>query len=655
MSHKITITGLATDGYVECLAGVWADARAGTGAKIASAADIRRKDALASSYDSAVSAFRISRVFLYFDMSGLGISPMAEITGVRLKLHGYAYATAEYACAQEGTQGDILGMADFNAFAGSMFGKNAFAWHDTGQNGITFNQAGTDYITGKINQTAKLCVREYDHDYLNIDPYKLFRSGIYFTEASSEDFKPELEIEYKYPSLLSVKIEDAAGSEDGGLDIRYDRGREVTETWSDVINALSSLVSYALQQININDRDSSLTRYGISFDLSELPDGVQITGAVWKMYVDVALDEGNEDTLIAALVRSDHDPDTPDGNDYNNSLNTVLAEIGPLDHNDTGWKSAALNSEGIQAINQMFQDENKRLRFFVRDKHHDIEANVPQNTSYFPELTWWARYDSESYSPDRIMKLELTFTTPDQPSCEALGWYWYDNACHIELPDTQAACEAAGGHWWDGKCHADLPDTERECTGYLFYWYYNQCQVTNKLGVIPCVCIDTVENIWLVAGHAVKEIAEVFVTPVGGSGEPRLRTTGFERYAAYDYSGGLNGKIAVIRFTEDPPEENDSVWCNVKAMMDSQGDLIENPIEILRHFIEKYVGMIEDVNYDKTLFDMAVNTLIGRGYKGAGAILDHPPVREIIEKMTRSINAKSWFNHNDRLCIRLYT
>jgi len=653
MSLKITIAGLAADGFVECRANAWTDARAGTGDRTVNAADIRRKDALASSYDNAVPTFCISRVFLYFDLSGLGISELAEIIGVRLKLRGYAYTSAPYACAQEGTQTDILATTDFNAFAGSMFGKNAFAWHGTGQNAITFNQAGIDYITGKLNVTAKLCVREYDHDYLNNEPNELFRSGIYFAEASSEDFKPELEIEYKYPSPLPVKIEDVAANP--GKDILYIKNRN-QGTWADVVNATASnSAGYVSDVVNIDDNDASLERCGISFDLSDLPDGVLITAAVWKIYFTIASDSGGVGTLIAALVRAYHNPESPDVNDYDNSWNIVYASIGPLAHNDTGWKSASLDSAGIEAINQMFQYENKKLRFFIRDKHHDIDGNTPQNTINNPQLTWQGRYGAEVYTPDRVMKLELTFTVPNRQACEALGWYWYDNACHKELPDTQEACEAAGGHWWDGKCHQDLPDTEKECAGYDFYWYYDQCQATNKLGVIPCVCIDTVENIWLVAGHEVKEIAEVFVTPIGGSGEPRLRAAGFDRYAAYGFNGGLDGKIAVIQFTEDPPEENDSVWCNVKGMMESQGDLIENPIEILRHFIEKYVGMIEDENYEKELFDMAANTLIGRGYKGAGAILDHPPVREIIEKMTRSINAKSWFNHNDRLCIRLYT
>lgn len=655
MGIKTTITGAVADGIVEYKAGTWANARAGSGGAgfTLSHEDIYLSDAIKASYDAGANPgerFQVSRVFLYFDLSTLTIPDLAEVTGVRLKLYGYAYTTAEYASVQEGTQGDVLDSGDFNAYTGNMFAKNVFAWHGTGQNAFTFDQAGIDYIAGKIGETAKLCVREHDHEYLDAEPNDLFRSGIYFAEASGTDLKPELEIEYAYASPCTSKIEDAASG--AGKDIRYSCLKG-TGSWSDVISAAAAdTATYAEQYETINDNSTGLDRFGISFDLSDLPVGVEFTAATLNLYIEFNHDQADEDTIIAALVRSNHDPDSQGVDDYNNSQDTVFASIGPLADNDSGWKSAVLNSSGLQAINDMFANESKILRFFIRDKHHDIDGNTPADSGWSPEMAWWARQDAEGYSPDRVMNLELTFTVNNQTDCETMGWYWYDNACHQDLPDTQEACEASGNYWWASKCHSELPDTEKECSGYAFYWYYGECQLTNKLGVIPCVCIDTVENIWLAAGHEVKEIAEIFVTPTGGSGEPRLRTTGFETYPAYVYAGGLDGKIAVIQFTADPPEETDSVWCNVKGMMDDTGNLIENPIEILQNFITKYIGMTAGQDYEEIAFNTAKAVADTMAYKSAGAIIDHPSAQEVIEKMAASIGAKIFFNQGGRLCVK---
>lgn len=51
---------------------------------------------------------------------------------------------------------------------------------------------------------------------------------------------------------------------------------------------------------------------------------------------------------------------------------------------------------------------------------------------------------------------------PDQSSCEAAGYHWYNGACHSDpapvdpggLTD-QSSCEAAGNYWYDGACHSD--------------------------------------------------------------------------------------------------------------------------------------------------------------------------------------------------------
>lgn len=57
-----------------------------------------------------------------------------------------------------------------------------------------------------------------------------------------------------------------------------------------------------------------------------------------------------------------------------------------------------------------------------------------------------------------------------EPSCLALGCFWYDGACHseqqpakCELQITEPACKSLGCFWYDGKCHskakAEIPWT----------------------------------------------------------------------------------------------------------------------------------------------------------------------------------------------------
>ena len=57
---------------------------------------------------------------------------------------------------------------------------------------------------------------------------------------------------------------------------------------------------------------------------------------------------------------------------------------------------------------------------------------------------------------------------PTQAECEAVGDYWYNNKCNLNLPPTQAECNANGGYWYNGKCNAFpqgtcVPGTIQSC------------------------------------------------------------------------------------------------------------------------------------------------------------------------------------------------
>jgi len=152
----------------------------------------------------------IDRSFFYFNTSDLPDN--ATIVTATLSLYGYSTAESTV-CVQEGTQSDTLTTEDYDAFTGNEFGHTT-SWTTSGYNNISFNDTGK----GKINKTGttKLCVREYPHDYQNVDPGATEnRCGMYYADNTNTAYDPKLVITYsipvnktyKFDSLLKGKID----------------------------------------------------------------------------------------------------------------------------------------------------------------------------------------------------------------------------------------------------------------------------------------------------------------------------------------------------------------------------------------------------------------------------------------------------------------
>lgn len=147
--------------------------------------------------DSAIRAamdppdYIIFRSFFDFDLSG--IPEGASITWAKLTLQSYGAETCNTGI-QEGTQSDSLALADYDAFTGSLFDTLTWA---AGSNVFTLNTAGKTYIRSKFTSTAKLCMREYNHDYLDAAPGvgENFQAGCSWSGAAAAN-KPKLEIRY---------------------------------------------------------------------------------------------------------------------------------------------------------------------------------------------------------------------------------------------------------------------------------------------------------------------------------------------------------------------------------------------------------------------------------------------------------------------------
>lgn len=139
----------------------------------------------------AFTMYQIIRAFFDFDLSA--IPATATIVSCTLTLQNYGTETCN-ATIQEGEQSDSLGEDDYDAFTGSFF--DMIAWVLSG-NTFNLNAAGLIYIESIFGNTAKLCMREYNHDYVGAAPgdSENFQAGLYWSGAA-ETNRPVLTVTY---------------------------------------------------------------------------------------------------------------------------------------------------------------------------------------------------------------------------------------------------------------------------------------------------------------------------------------------------------------------------------------------------------------------------------------------------------------------------
>ena len=135
----------------------------------------------------------VHRTFLEFDLSGVPAGK--TITEAKIDIYVYSYGNCN-GSLQEGTQSDSLLLADYDNFTGNPFNTIAMT---EGAKTFTLNAAGRTFIESKFSKKAKFCIREYDHDCLNVQPGmdQNFRAGMYYSETEYEDKKPTLTVEYE--------------------------------------------------------------------------------------------------------------------------------------------------------------------------------------------------------------------------------------------------------------------------------------------------------------------------------------------------------------------------------------------------------------------------------------------------------------------------
>ncbi|MBW2091447.1 MAG: hypothetical protein JRI34_04890 [Deltaproteobacteria bacterium] len=150
-----------SDGYVKCEGAGWQachDAVNGTLVDINVGAAF---NAFCSQYYDA-SFSHIYRSFYDFDLSSL-----PDRTPVEVFLRIYNdYDSESSVCVQASTHDIPLSLSGYSAFSGSFF--DHIPW-SAGENIFSFNASGISFIKSRIGAIAKLCLREYIMDYLNVD------------------------------------------------------------------------------------------------------------------------------------------------------------------------------------------------------------------------------------------------------------------------------------------------------------------------------------------------------------------------------------------------------------------------------------------------------------------------------------------------------
>ena len=149
------------------------------------------------------------RAFMYFDTSGISVTP-SEAT---LKIRGYANGGADV-IAVRSTAADPIVAGGFNDLYGAStaLGNSDGSGAGTlaGVSGLTYSSAITSWDTSAYNNIAlnstaladmvslddfKICLMDYDYDYLDISPTPNFEqmTGLYWSEGVSESLHPYID------------------------------------------------------------------------------------------------------------------------------------------------------------------------------------------------------------------------------------------------------------------------------------------------------------------------------------------------------------------------------------------------------------------------------------------------------------------------------
>jgi len=205
-----TVYGGTNDGWIQgLLFASWDNLRADSGAsKITNNSNTRDNDmVLTRKVPKGPGLFIIRRAFFEFDTSSISVAP----SSADLKIYGFKNATADViAVASEHSATLATGDFDVHSGATSQFNASDGSGAGTlaGVSGLTYSSELTPWNNGgyntlSLNATAladiaslslfKVCVLEYDHDYLDIEPTGLNASGCFWADTTGEIITPYID------------------------------------------------------------------------------------------------------------------------------------------------------------------------------------------------------------------------------------------------------------------------------------------------------------------------------------------------------------------------------------------------------------------------------------------------------------------------------
>ena len=202
----------SNDGTIRSSSASWTSARQAFTGDQASSTDSRAQYAVRATLSGGT--YYVNRTFMAFDTSGISEAP-SEAT---LSIRGYSGAYSDIvivASDAPANLADALTTAEFDSIVGydrstSMSGNvtnysGVISWTSSGRNEITLND---DALAAMVSEsTFRICLVDYDHDYLNVAPtsWQGF-SGMYYTDYSGTFYDPYID----YPAVISIK-QDGSG------------------------------------------------------------------------------------------------------------------------------------------------------------------------------------------------------------------------------------------------------------------------------------------------------------------------------------------------------------------------------------------------------------------------------------------------------------
>ena len=177
-------------------------------------------EAMATASYSGDTTFRVTRSFVWFGLEQIGWGGVATrvLQDSELRVTAYNSAGAgndrttnvTFHTSQFTQTEGALVAADFDNYGNLV--SSVIDWREYGDNGwpythqIEFNSTGLDWVsdTFDVYGNVKFCMREYDHDYLNVSPVSdsTYFNGMYYRSGDTPQspdnipFQPQLRISY---------------------------------------------------------------------------------------------------------------------------------------------------------------------------------------------------------------------------------------------------------------------------------------------------------------------------------------------------------------------------------------------------------------------------------------------------------------------------